>query len=145
MQEKNMSSHSCNPKLFCEAAVRDVHSPNSKSLGIFSVKEVFSFIQALEGFAGCQICSQRIAQVCSVSCVMQSSREAGQPCVLEEEYWTWLCLAPLLQRRSKLRANPTNNYWDRPSGYRQKKVLLMWLMLASKMKKLCLKQCMVTR
>lgn len=77
MQEKNKSSHSCNPKLSCEAAGRDGHIPNSKSLGIFLVKKVFSFAQAPEGFVGRQICSQWIAQVCSVSGVMQSSRDAG--------------------------------------------------------------------
>lgn len=74
MQEKNTSSHSCNPKLSCEAVGRDGHIPNSKLLGIFSV---FSFVQALEGFVGCQICSQWLSQVCSVSGVMQSSRDAG--------------------------------------------------------------------
>lgn len=112
MQEKNMSSHSCNPKLSSEAGGRDGHIPNSESLGIFPVKEVFLLVQAPEGFVGHQICLQCIAQVCSVSWVIQSSREAGWPCVLGEEYWTWLCLVLLLQRRSKLRANHTNNYWD---------------------------------
>lgn len=37
-QEKNVSSHSYNPKLPCEAAVRDIHRMNSKLLAIFSVK-----------------------------------------------------------------------------------------------------------
>lgn len=77
MQEKSMSSHSCNPKLSSEAAGRDGHIPNPESLGICSVKKVFSFIQAQEGFVGRQICSQWIAQVCSVSCVMKSGRDAG--------------------------------------------------------------------
>lgn len=81
MQEKNTSSHSCNPKLSCEAAGRDGHIPNSELLGIFPVKNVFFLVQALEGFVGCQICSQWIAQVCSVSRVMQSSRDAGWLCV----------------------------------------------------------------
>lgn len=69
MQEKKTSSHSCNPKLSCEAAGRDGHIPNSELLGIVPVKK--------EGFVGCQICLQWIAQVCSVSCVMRSRRDAG--------------------------------------------------------------------
>lgn len=68
MQEKNTSSHSCNPKLSCEAAGKDGHIPTSESLGIVPVKK--------EGFVG-QIYSQWIAQVCSLSCVMRSRRDAG--------------------------------------------------------------------
>lgn len=37
-QRKNVSSHSYNPKLSYEEAVRDVHIPNPKLLAIFSVK-----------------------------------------------------------------------------------------------------------
>lgn len=71
-----MSSHSCNPKLSCEAEGRDGHIPNCELLGIFPVRKVF-FVQALEGFVGHQMCWQWVAQVCSVPCVMQSSRDAG--------------------------------------------------------------------
>lgn len=77
MQEKNLSCHSCSPKLSYETPGRDGHIPNCELLGIFLVKKVFFFVQALEGSVGCQMCSQWIAQVCSVSCVMQSSRDAG--------------------------------------------------------------------